>query len=109
MNECGDDEVRQFSASSITESLFDEDDFLPSALDRMSFDMEHGDGRLYELFMAAMEEQRERVLEDLDDVDGAGGPSDEEKQDDTYDLFKILDISLVELEEDGVTYDLVER
>ena len=78
VKECddGDDDVRQFSATSISSSMLDEDDFLMSALDRMSFDMEHGDGRLYELFMAAMKEQRERVLEELDDVDGAGGPSD---------------------------------
>ena len=88
---------------SITESLLDEDDFLMSALDRMSFDMEHGDGRLYEFFMAAMKEQRDRVLEELDDVYGAGGPSDNATQHDTSssDLVKILDASQMEVEKEG--------
>ena len=83
-----------------------------SALDRMSFNMEHGDGRLYELLMAAMKEQREKLLEDLDDVDGAGSPSDNATQHDTsYDLVKTLDASwvVVEKEENGVTCDPVER
>lgn len=113
VKECdNDDDARQFSATSISSSMLDEDDFLMSALDRMSFDIEYGDGRLYELFMAAMKEQRERVLEELHDVDGAGSPSNNATQHDTsYDLVKILDASRVEVEqeENGVTYDLVER
>ena len=97
VKEC-DDDNRHFSASSFTSSLLEyEYDFLQSALDRIPFDMEHGDGRLYELLMGVMHDQRDRVLEDLDDVFG-------------YDLVKTLEASpvKVEKEENGVTYDLVE-
>ena len=56
-----DDYYRNFSASSILdESIFDEPELLESALSRISYDAEHGDGRLGELFLAALDEQQER-------------------------------------------------
>ena len=61
LQEDADDYYRNFSNSSILdESIFDEPELLESALSRISFDAEYGDGRLGELFLAALDEQQER-------------------------------------------------
>ena len=61
LQDVAEDYYRQFSASSILDqSIFDETEWLESALSQISFDAEYGDGRLGELFLAALDEQQER-------------------------------------------------